>query len=579
MKKLGLIAMALALVVGLTQCKKETNSDAETNGVFITLNVSNGSRVAVDPTHGGANDYATVTWEDGDVLYVGNNGAYCGYLTYGSSKFSGTIDDPTSTDDYLHFYFMGNKGTTSEPTSVNITDQTSKYPVIMYGHSEELYSSGTTSYTATLKNKCAIVKFTTTDIDADITVSGMNNTVTVNFGANKGATTGDPYSFSKAGQGNIKLHKESNTERWAILLPQEAVADAKANATGYTGTGVSVPVIAANGYYTNEGAGYTVTLTNTLPEGATSGLFTINSNGDQVRFSKGNLQYQASGSTWRFAENQYDYVGDATNGNVYVGETKSNNASVSSTYAGWIDLFGWATSGYSGATTSDNTWVNYQPWATSNGAGSVNTSTNYYEYGPSTSNIASGTSWNDASHYDTWSVCDWGHNAISNGGNTADTWRTLTSAEWVWILGPSSGANPGTNCRSTETVNSTENARFTYATINSTYKGMIIFPDGYSGGTPDGVTWGDINNYSNYTTTCTTAGWSSLEGAGCVFLPAAGYRNGATVSYAGSNGYYWSSTACKANNAYYVSFFFGNFYPRTYDGRYYGNSVRLVVGL
>ncbi len=311
MKKLGLIAMALALVVGLTQCKKETDSDTEANGVFITLNVSNGSRVAVDPTHGGANDYATVTWEDGDVLYVGNNGAYCGYLTYGSSKFSGTIDDPTSTDDYLHFYFMGNKGTTSEPTSVSITDQTSKYPVIMYGHSEELYSSGTTSYTATLKNKCAIVKFTTTNIDADITILGMNNTVTVDFTANNGATTGEPYSFGKSGDGEITLHAESNTERWAILLPQAAVTTATATATGYaTETAFTVPAITANMYH-NSGISVELSATPYI-----DAAYTVAS-GTTVRFARGNLIAVSDGE-YGFDANQYDVHTDvATLGTGY----------------------------------------------------------------------------------------------------------------------------------------------------------------------------------------------------------------------------------------------------------------------
>ena len=47
----------------------------------------------------------------------------------------------------------------------------------------------------------------------------------------------------------------------------------------------------------------------------------------QVWFSQGNLQYQADngdgGSTWRFAINQYDFVGDATHGNVYEKDVKT----------------------------------------------------------------------------------------------------------------------------------------------------------------------------------------------------------------------------------------------------------------
>ena len=312
MKKLGLIAMALALVVGLTQCKKEeTNSSTETNGVRITLSVDNGSKVVVDPTGHSDPDYATVSFESGDILYVGNNGAYVGYLTYGDGAFSGEISESLSDADYLHFYFMGNKGTTDAPKSVNITDQTSKYPVISYGHSTAKYSSGTDSYSATLKNKCAIVKFTTTGIDADITVSGMNNTVTVDFSANNGATTGEPYSFSKSGDGNITLHKVSNTERWAILLPQGEVTTATARATGYaTETAFTVPAITANMYH-NSGISVELSATPYI-----DAAYTVAS-GTTVRFARGNLIAVSDGE-YGFDANQYDVHTDvATLGTGY----------------------------------------------------------------------------------------------------------------------------------------------------------------------------------------------------------------------------------------------------------------------
>lgn len=72
------------------------------------------------------------------------------------------------------------------------------------------------------------------------------------------------------------------------------------------------------------------------------GAFSVSPN-KLVYFSKGNLQYQASTNTWRFAENQWDYVGDATEGNVYMDDVKCNNSYISQTYNGWIDLFGWGT--------------------------------------------------------------------------------------------------------------------------------------------------------------------------------------------------------------------------------------------
>ena len=129
-----------------------------------------------------------------------------------------------------------------------------------------------------------------------------------------------------------------------------------------------------------------------IPDGALPGLFSVSAT-QQVYFSQGNLQYQASTNTWRFAEHQYDYVGTQTadgygdyGGNV----SGSDNRNISSTYNGWIDLFGW-------------------------GTGSNPTLSSSYpeDYG---------------------TFMDWGCNAISNGGNTANQWRTLTRAEWYYLL-------------------------------------------------------------------------------------------------------------------------------------------------
>ncbi|MBR5436140.1 MAG: hypothetical protein IK120_04675 [Muribaculaceae bacterium] len=110
----------------------------------------------------------------------------------------------------------------------------------------------------------------------------------------------------------------------------------------------------------------------------------------QIYFSQGNLQYQASTDTWRFAEHQYDMIGD-------------DNANISSTNSGWIDLFGWGTSGY-------------------NGKNPYMTSTKPSDYGDGDIDIA-GTSY------------DWGvYNKISNGGNQAGLWRTLTNDEWQYLI-------------------------------------------------------------------------------------------------------------------------------------------------
>jgi len=295
-----------------------------------------------------------------------------------------------------------------------------------------------------------------------------------------------------------------------------------------------------------------------VPEGYLLGVFSV-SDDTKVRFSKGNLQYIGSAATpyWKFADNQYDYLGTTTSQNS--SDTDKDR-----------DLFGWATSGYSSATTSDNTWVNYQPWATSISVGTVSTSTNYYEYGPGTGNIAAGTSWNDDTHYSTWKVCDWGHNAISNGGNTADVWRTLTKDEWMYLFGMTSN--------NSDASGHARYRKYFRATVNSV-QGIVVLPDDISGisNIPEESSRGTASTFGGKT--YDIAAWTTLEASGCVFLPTAGRRDGTTVNDAGSRGLYWSSTASDANIAYYLTFNSSYVGPSGIINRYYGHSVRLVVEL
>ena len=315
MKRMTYFVMALALVLGLAQCKKEQMpANNENEGVRITLNVNggnNGSKVIVDPN--APQGYATVTFESGDIIYVGNNGAYVGYLTYDGTNFSGSIDDSNLNEaDYLHFYFMGNKGTTSQPTeAVSITDQTSKYPVISYAHSKTLYNSEVSTYTAKLQNYCAIVKFTTNNIpvETDITVKGMQNTVSVNFGANNAAaatpTLGvNPYTPGNSGTGDIILHAESPTERWAILLEQDAVNGATVTASGYSNSTCNVPGIANNTYHsTGVSISMTPTPTETTITWTSSIVNTINVPGNGSSFNNNDgitVTSSSSNAQWKW---------------------------------------------------------------------------------------------------------------------------------------------------------------------------------------------------------------------------------------------------------------------------------------
>jgi len=563
-----MLLLTFVLLLGMTGCRKNIVAPT-TTGVYITLSVDDGSKVIVNPT--GGTTYATVVWENGDIIYVGNNQKYCGYLEYDGSNFSGTIDDSDlSTEDYLHFYFMGNKGTTSKPTSVCITDQTSRYPVISYGHSTSLYNSGTTEYSARLFNKCAIMKFTTTNISKVITITGMNNTVTVDFTANHGVTTGDPYTFSKSNNGRIRLHAETNTERWAILLPQDEVNTVTAYAEGYTTSGVfTVPALSANGYY-NNGKNIELSVGSNVP-----GASTINSYGDQVFFASGNLQATTSnnGSSWdwHFATEPWGYIGDSFYSN------KRINGDGTTSTNGTVDLFGWVGE-------SNTTW-NGVLGSSGNAAmhGISNSQTNNPDYGSSaTESLKS----------------DWG-NTINDGY----AWRTLTSDEWVYLIqSRASGStvdgktkNPASQVITYITVN---NARYSLAQINTTgstwVNGMIIFPDGVTITEGEITQRGYINREIGNTTQdtwdeatrCTTAQWTALAAKGCTFIPMAGYRyknaqeTNPGVAAAGTGGLYWSSSPYDATKAYYMyiskSYIDPSYNKLSYAERRYGHSVRLV---
>ena len=247
--------MALALVLSLSQCKKNEQNNAENQGeaVTITLDVSgaststttDGSRVIVNPATG------TVNFENNDQIIVASGGKYVGTLTYNGTLFTGAISN--ATEGYpLQFYFLGNvtpaetltSGVT-ESCSVVISDQTEHLPVISAAPSNENYTASMTDYTAHLLNKCALVKFNvTTSSEAATCITEKKNKVTVSFAENT-------LTHSQEGNGVITL-PAGNGEKWAILLPQEAMVEGSAySADGnYTGSCGAVPTIYENGYLT-----------------------------------------------------------------------------------------------------------------------------------------------------------------------------------------------------------------------------------------------------------------------------------------------------------------------------------------
>ena len=246
MKKTIMILAAIALVLGLPQCKKQTTGVLE-GSVEITLNVSanKGSRINVDP------DSGDVAFEQNDVVYVGSGGKFVGTLTFRGTRFTGQITNATLGEP-LYFFFLGNKtpaetltAGTSTTCSVNIGDQTSKLPVISFATSDQDFT-GQGTYTAFFLNKAALVKFDVAMAMSPVPacILGMNNKVAVDFSTNG-------FAYSQVDDGCIQLQAGSG-ERWAILLPQASgTHTVTAGLGGGISTAVEVPTIAENAYLTS----------------------------------------------------------------------------------------------------------------------------------------------------------------------------------------------------------------------------------------------------------------------------------------------------------------------------------------
>ena len=289
-------------------------------------------------------------------------------------------------------------------------------------------------------------------------------------------------------------------------------------------------------------AGKIYNITRNAIPGALVGKFSV-SDTKKVYFSKGNLQYTKSTGIWSFMDHQYSTV-----------ETTSQAIGDDYTSQDVVSLFGWGTSGWN----NGNTY--YQPYNTAY----VNSSSKGYGYGPK-----NGTTYT----YDltgTYANADWGlYNAISNGGNTANTWRTLTKDEWTYLF----------NTRSASTVNGTADARYAKAYLFGTTHGVIIFPDSYTH--PAGVTAPTGINATSSTSwdgnRYTATDWAKMEAAGCVFLPAAGWRDATTIRSVNEYVRYWtSSTSNNAGYALNVGITESYMNPADYNQKNYGYSVRLV---
>ena len=262
---------------------------------------------------------------------------------------------------------------------------------------------------------------------------------------------------------------------------------------------------------------------------ALTGVFTINGDGDKINFSRGNLRYNYKEDAWYTGTKQYESLGFY---NLRFGDAE---------YKGSVDLFGFSCE-------SSN-----------------------FGLKPSNKNADF-----------TGNFVDWGTKF-----DAADGWRTLSKAEWNYILGRGEKA-------------------WTMASLSAdTIIGLILFPDGWTdiAGITIKYKYYDLDNAADFkANNFSFADWDKMEAAGAVFLPLAGSRSGAVgnkigidgetestnmnpltgwycwVSNINEMGYYWFSDQAYAMIPGVNSDWTKWTAPITPDNRprRYGNSVRLV---
>ena len=212
MKKLAFVIVALAIVLGLLSCKKETVDVKEPLVFSISADIDDDSKAIVTPL-------GKIEFNAGDHLYP----AYKG-LNNGNSLIHNTgtcftntniiLNNYEKTDEVpFHFFCLAgvndggsttaywtevglSEGCTSTSTCISLqnqgknidgtwNDKRRDMPLLCFGQSRENFKgAGTTSFTVDMKNKCALVKYVVEagiDYGTEIFIVGLNNVVEVDF--------------------------------------------------------------------------------------------------------------------------------------------------------------------------------------------------------------------------------------------------------------------------------------------------------------------------------------------------------------------------------------------------------------
>ena len=512
---------AIAAMTTISSCNKEELGSTE-----FTATIESCSDQQVKTILNGT----ALNWESGDQVVI--------YGTAGAGIYAATPQTPATTANFGRV--SGNPGnapfrayypSTLTTDGVNITLPAAQTYVAGSINEFPMYAESSNSHLA-FKNLCGALKLHLTKNGVNISSISVTANSEINGIYSVSYNTGDPQLVHSTGTGRntttiscATAQDISNGLDFFVCLPAGdytgLVIELNTDDGRFCTKTANTTIPVRRSHYTLITLGENdLNFTTQLHPGALPGLFSVSAT-QQVHFSQGNLQYQASTNTWRFAEHQYDYVGTqiADEWGYYGGNVSgSDNRNISSTYSGWIDLFGWGTG--NNPTLASTTYTDYSTFV------------------------------------------DWGSNAISNGGNAVNQWRTLTELEWNYLLNTRTNAS---SKRGTGNINGVA--------------GLIILPDSWT--LPSGCPQfnpGVASNSGDWTrNSYTLAQWSQMESAGAVFLPAAGHHYGTNVYNAGGKGFYWSSSPCSESYAFLLYFDSSSLYAQgAASNRSYGCSVRPV---
>lgn len=523
MKKIHIALLASLACFFAVSCDKEeddtplytTNSFKVEAPEFVD---ENGSKVYLRYT----DEASSLIYEEGDQVYI--NGHAFTLVQDGGWRAISNDGEPITGKRFLVTYVDGevshfDSAASTYQFNLNATLASSDYNKIILGGVAE--NAG--DYVIKLKPACAILRINTGGAGASWTYAKVGfeaNKVpkagTINVSDRTLGASGSNYlaGVTSGGAGqflNMRYSNPSTTgedDYWYVAIP---IVGSSVTTTLYLewNNGSSTVQHKTQGQVTlRKGYVYTLGTERQSPfnaDGTTKSKFRVDGNSRHtICFSPGNLQATFNGTDveWRFAPSQTDYIGS------------SNYANMQG-YGLWYDLFGFGTSEWGGSGASE-----YYSNSTS------------YESSEYIQHDLTGT----------WANADWGvfnSSSIKYGSvTTTTTWRTLTKDEWSYLIGRSGKCAP--------------------ATVGGV-KGIILLPDV----NVNGLGWNDERDLAdcpafnstatNYSTNVYTfSDWDKFESAGVIFLPAAGYREGSSVTL--NCGRYWSSSYSGFDGFDYLAF-------------------------